>query len=376
MTEFHTELLAIADQLEQLASRGDAPVIMEPLEALKEAANTVGKAWGGSWMGYHANVYYSGLKPPPPGAHFSQEWGLMRTVADLGSHGDWFEYDSDVVKEQIYKSASNPDLGPVQELADKTAPKFEENKSDLLSILETELATSNDPFLARLKEETEALSLQSPSAVAQSLSPNRQIMTRDTVVLGQGTRVPPHFSVLSDVISLGRTIGSVRQLGGLARKAGSHLKRKSRQMLKSETIGTNVFIGHGQSKVWKDLKDFIQDRIKLPWDEFNRVPVAGVTNTARLLEMLDSSAIAFLVMTAEDEQKDGKLHARMNVVHEVGLFQGRLGFTRAILVLEDGCEEFSNIEGLGQIRFPKGNIEAAFEEIRRVLERENIIEPD
>lgn len=90
--------------------------------------------------------------------------------------------------------------------------------------------------------------------------------------------------------------------------------------------------------------------------------------------MLDEAAIAFLIMTAEDEQADEKLHARLNVIHEVGLFQGRLGFNRAIVLLEDGCEEFSNIEGLGQIRFPKGNISAAFEEIRQVLERECLIE--
>jgi predicted nucleotide-binding protein len=73
---------------------------------------------------------------------------------------------------------------------------------------------------------------------------------------------------------------------------------------------------------------------------------------------------------------DGRLNARMNVVHEAGLFQGKLGFTRALILLEDGCEEFSNIHGLGQIRFPKGNIKAAFEDIRQVLEREGIIEPE
>ena len=91
--------------------------------------------------------------------------------------------------------------------------------------------------------------------------------------------------------------------------------------------------------------------------------------------MLDEAAIAFLVMTAEDEQKDGKIQARMNVIHEAGLFQGRLGFSKAIIVLEEGCEEFTNIQGLGQIRFPKGKIKAAFEEVRQVLEREGLIEP-
>jgi predicted nucleotide-binding protein len=78
-------------------------------------------------------------------------------------------------------------------------------------------------------------------------------------------------------------------------------------------------------------------------------------------------------MTAEDEQSDGQLHARMNVIHEAGLFQGRLGFQRAIVLLEDGCEEFSNIQGLGQIRFPKGDIRAVFEEVRQVLEREGLL---
>ncbi len=78
-------------------------------------------------------------------------------------------------------------------------------------------------------------------------------------------------------------------------------------------------------------------------------------------------------MTAEDETADGAVQARMTVIHEAGLFQGRLGFTKAVVLLEEGCEQFSNIEGLGQIRFPPGNIAAAFEEIRRVLEREGLL---
>ena len=144
-------------------------------------------------------------------------------------------------------------------------------------------------------------------------------------------------------------------------------------MVKADLVGTNVFIGHGRSSAWRDVKDFISDRLRLPYDEFNRVPVAGVTNITRLSEMLDSAVIAFLIMTAEDEQADGSFEARTNVVHEVGLFQGRLGFSRAIVLLEEGCKDFSNIDGLGQIRFPKGNVRAVFEEVRRVLEREKII---
>jgi Predicted nucleotide-binding protein containing TIR-like domain len=35
--------------------------------------------------------------------------------------------------------------------------------------------------------------------------------------------------------------------------------------------------------------------------------------------MLDNASFAFLVCTAEDELTDGKLQARANVIHEVGL---------------------------------------------------------
>lgn len=134
-----------------------------------------------------------------------------------------------------------------------------------------------------------------------------------------------------------------------------------------------VFIGHGQSPIWRELKDFLSDRLALPWDEFNREAVAGLTTFERISTMLDSASFAFLIMTAEDQHADATAHARQNVVHEVGLFQGKLGPKKAIVLLEDGCQEFSNIVGLSQIRFPKGSISAVFEEIRRVLEREGVV---
>ncbi len=135
----------------------------------------------------------------------------------------------------------------------------------------------------------------------------------------------------------------------------------------------SVFIGHGQSRVWRDLKDLLRDRLKLEHVEFNSIPPAGFTTTERLKAMLNSCDFAFIVMTAEDEHSDGKKHARQNVVHELGLFQAQLGFERAIILLEEGCEQFSNIHGLTHISFPKGKIQAASEEIRKVLERENTL---
>ena len=133
-----------------------------------------------------------------------------------------------------------------------------------------------------------------------------------------------------------------------------------------------IFIGHGHSHIWRALKDFIVEELELPYEEFERISTAGKSISNRLEEMLEESCMAFIIMTGEDEHADNLLHARENVIHEVGLFQGRLGFEKAIVLLEDGCERFSNIEGLIHISFPMGNIEAAFEKIRDVLKREPI----
>ena len=148
---------------------------------------------------------------------------------------------------------------------------------------------------------------------------------------------------------------------------------QERAVQNAKPRGTKIFIGHGGSPVWYQLKDFIANTLKVPCDEFNATPSAGLTIAERLEQMLGDAAFAFLVLTAEDEGPDGSMQARMNVVHEAGLFQGRLGFKQAIVLLEEGCEKFSNIDGLVHIAFPAGKIKYIFEEVRGVLHREGLV---
>ena len=154
------------------------------------------------------------------------------------------------------------------------------------------------------------------------------------------------------------------------------LPNSTQQPMNNDAVNNEnkkIFIGHGRSHEWLKLQIFLQNKLKLPYEEFNRIPQAGNTTSDRLKKMLESCCIAFLIMTGEDEHKDGTLHARENVIHEIGLFQAQLGYERAIILLEDGCKDFSNIHGVTHIPFPKENIKAAFEEIRGVLKRERII---
>jgi predicted nucleotide-binding protein len=374
MSELAEKLSIWATQLEQVIKEAESPKISDPLSKLKDAANQVGRAWGGSWLGYQSRVYYSNFSPPPPGAHFSSEWGFMETCIE-DTTGEWVEYTFDGVRDTIFSSAGVTSLVALEKFANHAKEVFENAREEFLSVVTVSLENESDPFLARLKGQAEDLKLTNKFDFAKAIQPKGSFMSRDSLAVTQGMQTPPHLSVLAEVCALKNPTQQCEKLAKIIRRAASHLETKEHRGQAKQRIGTDVFIGHGRSVVWKDLKDFIQDRLDLPWDEFNRVPVAGIANIARLSEMLDSAAIAFVILTAEDEQFDAKMHPRMNVVHEAGLFQGKLGFTKAIVLLEEGCEEFSNIQGLGQIRFPKGNIKAAFEELRRVLEREKLIEP-
>lgn len=131
-----------------------------------------------------------------------------------------------------------------------------------------------------------------------------------------------------------------------------------------------VFIGHGRSSAWKDLKDHLQDKHEFKIEAYETGARAGHTIRDILEDMAKKSTFALLVLTAEDEQIDRTLRARENVVHECGLLQGKLGFSRAIMLMEEGVEPFSNVAGIQFIRFSKGNIKEVFGEVLATLKRE------
>lgn len=359
--------------LEEECAKAKVKTFLDPIKKVQLSAETIGKSWSGSWIGYHSRVYYLGFSDPPAGALFSVEWGLRNCFVGDGSVGDWVEFKHDDVLGEIYKRCRNPDFSNHEAITVGAREVFEKNKAITLSLIT--VAKSNhavDLFLDDLYSKIEKLKIYDASNFVTHLRPS-SVRSRDSLAMQGGLCVPPHIGVLARMFVLMAPFEACNSLKTLVSKVALHLENIEKQRVVSGRTGTNVFIGHGRSAMWKDLRDFIRDRVHLPWDEFNRVPIAGITNITRLSQMLDSAAIAFLIMTAEDEQNDGKLYARQNVIHEAGLFQGRLGFQRAIILLEEGCEEFSNINGLGQIRFPRGNIATAFEEIRQVLEREEIV---
>lgn len=132
-----------------------------------------------------------------------------------------------------------------------------------------------------------------------------------------------------------------------------------------------IFIGHGRNEQWKLLRDHLRDLHKMEVVAYETGARAGHTIRDILEEMAGDSTFAVLVFTGEDEQADGQMRARQNVVHEAGLFQGTLGFSRAVILLEDGVENLSNVDGIQYIPFSRENIREAFGDVVATIRRES-----
>lgn len=366
------ELECIADRLGAGLAESNDVAIATSLSALQSAADAVGSAWSGSWLGYQALVYYRDFVPVPPGSRFSVEWGIGPQAIGRYTVGDWIEYSVSDVGTEINRRAGNPDVRNAVQLGQRLTQLFDSEQGAVSDLLGAAQQLDDSSVIQDLRRAINELKVHSADEFVDAQRPRGPVISRDMAALQGKQAAPPHIQMLAQVAALMSPQSEVAELKRLTDRACSHLRRLLEMEVAKEG-GTKIFIGHGHSPVWRELSHFLSNRLKLECDEFNRVSAAGTPTTERLGEMLNEAVFAFLVLTGEDEQADKTLHARMNVIHEAGLFQGRLGFKKAIVLLEDGCDTFSNIDGLGHIRFSRGQIGHAFEEIRKVLEREGII---
>lgn len=342
-------------------------------EAVQEATGAIGESWCGSFIGYHSRTYLQGFRRATGQDFFDREWGINIDGICSQTTPGWGVYtESDVI--ELIGKMSGCNVSGLEKLGKQANDNVRRLQGQLCAILSALVRGQDDEYLNGLKDRAENMLIwRDTGTVANALMPRGQFMSRDSAAMTEGIRIPPHLIVDAQIVSAFMPVAGANALAEIARQAADYLQIRDHLEVEERTLGEKVFIGHGRSLAWMPLKDFLTNRLHLEHEEFNREPVAGITTSERLTSMLQDCGFAFLVLTAEDEAADGSVRARENVVHEVGLFQGRYGFRKAIVLLENGCNEFSNIHGLGQIRFDKGKIEGAFEEIRRVLEREGII---
>ena len=167
---------------------------------------------------------------------------------------------------------------------------------------------------------------------------------------------------------------AIERVHAVFKEAANRLRVEPPEPPAIEAPKPRIFIGHGgTSSAWKDLHIHLKTH-GLETEAYETGSRAGHTIRDVLEQMLESSTFAILVMTKEDEQpseneEEPRFRARQNVVHEAGLFQGRLGFSRTIILREDDVDLFSNVDGIQYVGFTS-HIRETYGEVLGAIRRE------
>lgn len=383
--------LEMENQIERSSLIDSAEVARKTIERAIE----LGLAASGSWRGHHASVYFKDFNPVPAGKsylHFRKKpEDPIRALASLmpiepqydsrastSRDENWGHYSTESIKRSIFGETLEACFESATGIAKECEQLFDAKKDNVVSLCSLAARLYDDLLLNNLAEDIAWDDIASRADIIEAeQSKHENPRIKSNRIADNEVRTPPHIEVYATAQWVLDSITKLNRLHAKTETALRHLTGLHELPVTDQQnvakYGEKIFIGHGQSDAWKKLRSHLQDILELPVDEFNQSSAAGKITFHRLLEMVDDAGIAFLVMTGEDKLADGKLHPRLNVVHEAGLFQYKLGNERAIVLLEKGCERFSNIEGITYIEFPKGKIQVAFAEIEETLEREGLL---
>jgi sugar/nucleoside kinase (ribokinase family) len=154
-----------------------------------------------------------------------------------------------------------------------------------------------------------------------------------------------------------------------------NLLREGETERRRASLARGVFVAHGRDPAWYQIKEFIEQECELRVYAFETESWESRNITEALSGYLDRCSFAVCVLTGEDMTEDGRRRARQNVIHEAGLFQGRYGFDRVLLLVDEECDFHLDPIGLNVVTFPRRDLASAFWQISRMIRQQGFVRP-
>jgi len=185
--------LEIAGECQDLADEMETKGFRILSERVDEGVRIVERSWSRSWLGYQSHVYYRDFEPPPPGDHFSSEWGFENAFSNPTSE-NWIEVGSEDVSRAIYEIADNPNDSIFRVRSTEVSKLFFKYQAELNTLLTVDLETTKSDVIEELKNQAKGLkAFYSANEIALVNMPEGNVMTRDSLALSQGLQTPPTY---------------------------------------------------------------------------------------------------------------------------------------------------------------------------------------
>ena len=180
-----TSLFHLADSVAEVLVRARTSDLKWQLSALDKACEEAKRAWSGSNLGYHADVYADGLQP---GAQFYPEWGLMDRWPTHQPDPRWQVMDPRVVSDHLLEEAGIGDLDAIKDRLNTIREELTTLKEQGISLLTVASNAVNDPFIERKLREVDEIVIADPATIAADLARDGPNWSRESEVISQGRR--------------------------------------------------------------------------------------------------------------------------------------------------------------------------------------------
>lgn len=206
-------------------------------EQIIDAANKIARSWSGSFAGWHGRMYFKNFESPPHHNQFSGEWGGINGIPD-----GWHERTPEEIVEEIERQVGNS-FSIVE--FDKKIKNIKRGITELhndiiisLSALELDEKHKKEKELVSRIEDFK-LNKVRDEYISKNLP--KQIMSRDSEAIRQGTHLPSHLyyeAVGFEALSLSKVADEFTKLVQrfvsqvhLKDVVSSEVKESSRSML-------------------------------------------------------------------------------------------------------------------------------------------------
>ena len=198
-------LIAALDQA-QRDVRDEIAAGLKRAGELRDACRAIGDASSGSWVGWHARMYYANYQEPPVEASWDTEWGGVPGILT-----GWAERNLSEIQDEAERRAGIT-LAELAQIADRLRERCEPLQREALTILSPACDLAGLDKEAALLAKIEKIDwIISPSNFIDAIRPT-QIQSRDSHAIHQGMQVPLHLNVEAAVVSNTSTVATCREL--------------------------------------------------------------------------------------------------------------------------------------------------------------------
>jgi len=189
------------------------------LQNIIEIIDKIRESWSGSWIGYHADLYYEDFERPTINVRFDSEWGLTR-IEQPGWKEKKYEDVVDFINRK-YSGLSLDDIKKCLLIIEK-----ETLHTKICSDLSFIRGFKNFGKEIEILDEIEKIVWKFPPAdIVKAIRP-RNYVTRDNLAMHQGLQVAPHIQCEAQVLSIFSGIKSLEKFIKLARRLLRQIKMR------------------------------------------------------------------------------------------------------------------------------------------------------